>query len=112
MSAVIARPTVWTKWQWPADVKQFAASHEGEEYVDPLREALARLFPTAVQASAQVYQDSELRDERHILFDVRVPNGDLADYVKAEWAWAHELMRICPSIKLWMFGLYLVPLDS
>ncbi len=111
MSTAISTPNVWTTWHWPADVKQFATGQGAEQYLEPLRESLARLFPTAVRANVQVYQDPELRDERHILFDVQVPIGDVPDYVKAEWAWAHELMRICPSVKLWLFGLYLVPLD-
>jgi hypothetical protein len=112
MSIVTSKPNVWAGWQWPADVKQFAASHGGEEYLEPLREALAGLFPTAVSASVRVYLDPELRDERHILFDVRVPGSDLGDLVKAKRTWVGELMRICPSVKLWLFGLYLVPLDS
>ncbi len=111
MSAVISMPTVWTAWQWPADVKQFAASHEAEQYLEPLREALARLFPTAVHASVEVYQDPELRDERWILFQVQIPNSDVPDYVKAKRAWHDECMRICPSVKLWLFGLVLEPLD-
>jgi hypothetical protein len=112
MSTVISTPNVWTRWHWPADVKQFAASHTAEEYLEPLREALARLFPTAVRAGVQVYQDPELRDERHILFDVHVPKNDVPDYVKAKRAWHDELMRVCPSVQLWLFGLDLVSLDS
>ncbi len=111
MSAVISRPNVWTGWQWPAEVKQFAASHEAEEYLEPLREALAQLFPTAVHASVQVYQDPELRDERWILFEVRCRAAIWPTTSRPSRRGMHELMRICPSVKLWLFGLDLVPLD-
>ncbi len=111
MSTVTSKPNVWAAWQWPPEVKQFAASHGGEEYLEPLRDALAGLFPTAVGARVCVYQDPELRDERHILFEVNVPSAEIPDYPKAKRAWHDEAMRLCPSVKLWLFGLDLVSLD-
>jgi hypothetical protein len=111
MSIAPSTTNVWTAWQWPVEVKPFAASHDGEQYLEPLREALARLFPTAVRASVEVYQDPELRDERYILFRAWVPCKDIPDYPRAKRAWHDEMMRICPSVKLWLFGLCLVPLE-
>src|SRR5260370_873635 len=105
MSIAASVSKVWTEWQWPGDVGGFAESHEGEQYLEPLKETLARLFPTAVSARVEVYLDPELRDERHIAFEVSVPAADLPDYLAAKKAWYKALFDICPAVKVWMFGL-------
>ena len=59
MKTTTAASTVWTNWIWPEDVLAFAAEHGAEQYLEPLREASARLFPTARGARAVLDQDPD-----------------------------------------------------
>ena len=55
--------------------------------------------------------DPEIRDDWHIIFDVRVPDTDIPDYVAATRPWYTELFRICPAPLVCTFCLMLVPLE-
>src|SRR5215203_3969359 len=101
----------WANWVWPEDVRAFAARHGGEAHLEPLKEALARLFPTASVAMALLVLDPELRDEWSIVFEVQVPVDDVPDFLAAHDAWAREVFRICPAPKVWMFVLRLLRID-
>jgi hypothetical protein len=109
MTPATATSTVWTNWHWPEDIRQFAAQHDAESYLEPLKQALARLFPTATKAKVILELDPELRDERAIVFDVSVPEVDIPDYVAACWNWHAEALRVCPAVKAWIFRLVLIP---
>jgi hypothetical protein len=111
MTPATARSTAWTDWHWPDDVRAFAAQHEVEGYLEPLKEALARLFPTAKRARVILELDPELRDDRHVTFKVDVPSDDIPDYLKADRAWGDELFRIVPAVKVWVFRMLLYPID-
>lgn len=111
MTPATATSTAWTNWHWPEDVKAFAAQHGAETYLEPLREALARHFPTAIRARVTLDLDPELRDDWHVTFRVDVPDADVADLVKADRAWGIEFVRIVPAVKLWVFRLSLYPID-
>jgi hypothetical protein len=111
MTPATAKSSVWTDWRWPDDVTAFAKEHGVEEYLEPLREALARLFPTAVRVRVILELDPELRDDRHITFRVYVTDEDVPDFFKADRDWGKELVRIVPSVKLWVFRMLLYPAD-
>jgi hypothetical protein len=110
MSILTPPSNVWATWQWPAEVVQLAASRQATAYLDPLREALARLFPTARLVRTYAEADPEIRDDQHIVFDVRLSQEDLPNYVAAKRAWHDELFRVCPSSQASLFRLCLVPL--
>ncbi len=99
-------------WQWPADVIQFAVQRQVETYLEPLLGALQRLYPTVTSSRVFLSEDPEILDDRHIVFDVRLSQKDVPDYVAAMNAWDKELFRICPAPLVCTFRLLLVPLDS
>jgi hypothetical protein len=111
MTPATATSAVWTNWHWPEDVKAFAAEHGAEAYLEPLREALARLFPTATRARVILELDPEIRDDRHVTFEVDLPCDDVAEWRKADRAWGEALFRIVPSVKVWVFRGLINPVD-
>ena len=102
-------PTTTPAMQWPADVLAYAAKHQLEEYLDPLLEATRRLFPTARSIRVWFESDPELHDVHGIVYDVRVRDADIPDFVKAVHTWTDELYRICPAPLVCHFVLSLVP---
>src|SRR5262249_22140377 len=60
------------KGPFPADVVAFAAANQVEDCLQPLLEATHRLFPTARFVKVQIDDDPEIRDLRHILYNVQV----------------------------------------
>ena len=53
--------------------------------------------------------DPELRDERHVTFEIEVPSEEIPDYVKACHACHAEVLRIVPTVKAWLFRVMLYP---
>jgi hypothetical protein len=106
-----ALTTPKTTSQWPADVLGFATQHQVADYLGPLWQALRQLFPTAEALRVFLEDDPEIRDDRHIVFDVRVPRDDVPDFVAAKRRWHDELFRVCPAPLACIFrlGLVLVP---
>jgi hypothetical protein len=105
-----AAATVPTAWQWPADVLAFADQQGIRAYVEPLWEATRQVFPTARELTVTVEDDPELRDDRYIVFDVRVPHQDIPDFVEAKHNWNRAFFRICPAplshlIRLTLIGV-------
>jgi hypothetical protein len=108
MSAI---PISTTPWQWSKDVLAFAAEYRVADYLEPLREATLRLVPTA---SLQVLLklDPELRDDWHIVFEVRAPKKDVPHFVHAVHSWTDELYRVCPAPLVCTFQLSLHRINS
>jgi hypothetical protein len=101
-----------TAWQWPADVLTFAAQHQVKAYLDPLLQAIRELFPTAVSLRVLLEDDPEIRDDWHIVFELRVPQEDIPDFVAAKRRWHTEQFRICPAPLVCIFRLTLVPVST
>jgi hypothetical protein len=104
MSAPI--PTA-TAWQWPADVLEFATRENVRQYLDPLLEATRRVFPSARRIQVSLEADPEIRDDRHIVFDVQVPGLGVAQARAAQREWNNELFRCCPAPLVCTFRLFL-----
>jgi hypothetical protein len=104
MSAPI---TAAAAWQWPADVLEFAETSNVRQYLDPLLEVTRRVFPTARRIQVSVEDDPEIRDDRHVVFDVQVPAPDVPDYVAAQHRWSRELSRCCPAHLVCTIRLFL-----
>jgi hypothetical protein len=100
-----------TAWQWPADVLAFADQQQVTAYLDALLQAVRQVFPTAESLRVLVEDDPEIRDDRHIVFDVCAPQEDVPDFVAAKRRWHREKFRICPAPLACVFrlGLVLVP---
>ena len=94
-------------WQWPADVLEFAAKENVRQYLDPLLEATRRVFPTARDIQVSLEADPEIRDDWHIVFDVRVPNLSPSEGLAAQNRWNTELFRCCPAPLVCTFRLAL-----
>ena len=97
-----------TAWQWPAEVLDFASRFQVGAYLDPLLDATRRLFPTARELRVFLEDDPEIRDDWHIVFDVRVPRADVPQFVNAQHFWIDELYRLCPAPLVCTFRLGLV----
>jgi hypothetical protein len=98
-----------TAWQWPADVLAFASQHQVQAHLDPLLEATRQVFPTARSVRVSLELDPEIRDDRHIVFEVQVPQKNVPSYVKAQDFWTDELYRLCPAPLVCLFRLALIP---
>jgi hypothetical protein len=109
MSAPVSTATTW---QWPPDVLEFAAQQQVEAFLIPLLEATRQLFPTARNLRVFLEDDPEIRDDRHIVVEVAVPQQDLPNYIQAQHRWTDELYRICPAPLVCTFRLTLIPLVS
>jgi hypothetical protein len=94
-------------WQWSADVLAFASQNRAEECLGPLLEATRQVFPTAHGLRVLLEEDPEIRDDRHIVFEVRMPRQDVPNFVQAQHRWVDELYRVCPAPLVWVFRLYL-----
>jgi hypothetical protein len=94
MSAIATKPAVK---QWPADLLAFADEYEIRAYLDPLWETTWRVFPTARKLTVFQEDDPELRDDRYVVFEVRVPQQDVPDFVEAKHNWNREFFRVCPA---------------
>jgi hypothetical protein len=97
-----------TTWQWPADVQDFARRQRVDAYLNPLLEATRGVFPTARDVRVFLEGDPEIRDDWHIIFEVRVPRGDVPHSVRAQHFWIDELYRICPAPLVCVFRLALM----
>ncbi len=105
MSVPVITPSAQS---WPPDVAEFAAERHVAELLDPLRRALDRLFPEALNVAVRLELDPEIRDDGHIVFDVRVSRADVPDFAAAKRRWHDELFRLCPAPLFCVFRLTLV----
>lgn len=107
-----APATTTTVWQWPAEVLEFAAESNVGAYLDPMLQATHRIFPTASIVKVTVETDPEIRDDRHIVFDVSVPRGDLPNYLDSQHRWIRALYDVCPAPLVCTFRLLLVTIGT
>ena len=105
MSTHIGTPSTGS---WPPEVLEFAAQHQISDLLAPLRQALDRLFPAAQSIRVRLEEDPEIRDDCHLVFDVRVSRADVPDFGTAKRRWHDELFRLCPAPLVCLFRLTLV----
>lgn len=94
MTIVTAETPTWT---WSPEILALANKLQVEPYLDPMMEAVQRLFPTAREIRVYHDRDPELVGDEHITFEVDVPIADVPDYGQASRAWGREVFRICPA---------------
>ena len=90
---------------FPAEVLVFAAANQVEDCLRPLLEASHRIFPTARFVKVQIEDDPEIRDDRHILYNVQVAGLSLDESRTAARRWNDESFRICPAPLVSIFRL-------
>jgi hypothetical protein len=90
-----------------ADVLAFAAANKVEDCLQPLLEATHRIFPTARYVKVEIDDDPELRDQRHILYNVQVAGLSLDESRAARNQWIEELLRICSPVRSCVFRMFL-----
>jgi hypothetical protein len=105
MSTPIGTPPTGS---WPPDVLDFAGRHQARDLLDPLRLALDRLFPAAQSIRIRLEEDPEIRDDRPLVFEVRVARAGVPDFGAAKRRWHEELFRLCPAPRVCLFRLALV----
>jgi hypothetical protein len=99
-------------FHWPSDVLEFAARNQVADYLEPLREGLQQVFPTALTVDVTLSEDPGIPDEWYISLHVRVPNADIMDFVKAQHAWTEKKWQILPKSQAGFFHLSLTPVDQ
>ena len=104
MSAAVSRQT---KREWPADVLEFAAPRNLEPYLEPLLQALRRVFPTAKLIHAKLEEDLVVEGHWQVVFDVQIVGLSAVEARASQKAWHQEMVSICPSPFLPYFGLFL-----
>jgi len=107
-----ALPSTTTNKQWAADIWDFATRNKVDAYLDPLLESTRRVFPTAQNIRVFLEDDPEIRDDWHIVFDVRVSQVDVPNFVEAQHRWIDELYLICPAPLVCTFRLGLTRVRS
>jgi hypothetical protein len=84
-------------WQWSPDVVAYAATFNVADYLEPLRQATLRVFPTASSLDVYLEDDPEIRDLTFLIFEVRVPAQDMPDWRAAHRRWSDEFYaRLSP----------------
>lgn len=104
-SATESHETNGANGDFPADVVAFAIANQVEDCLQPLLEATQRIFPTARFVKVQIDDDPEIRDLRHILYNVQVAGLALNQSLAAESQWIKELLRICLPVRACVFRL-------
>jgi hypothetical protein len=95
------------EWEWAADALEFAAQQRVQEHLEPLREATRRIFPTAQSLRVVVDEDPEIRNYRHMVFEVQVVGLSLNEIHQARKEWKREQFDRCPAPLLCAFCLSL-----
>src|SRR5438046_1226596 len=104
MSAAVSKQT---EGPWAADLLKFAAARNLEGYLEPLLQAIHRVFPAARRIKAKLEEDLAVEDHWQVIFDVQAGEISANDARAGQKAWHQELVKICPSQLLPNFGLFL-----
>lgn len=99
-------------WQWSPEVLAYAAKFNVADYLEPLRQATLRLFPTAASLRVFLEDDPEIRDLTFLIFEVQVPECDLPDSRGAKRRWNDEFFRIHTRPRQCPFVLSLLAVKS
>ena len=102
-----AAPVPEAEWQWADDVLAFAEAEGVRPCLEPMLAATRRLFPTAEWIKVYVELDPEIRDDQHILFDVRVRGLSLEYVRQTRREWNNSLLACCPTRLAHVFRLLL-----
>jgi hypothetical protein len=79
------------------DVVEYAKAQGIEDVVRRLADATARVYPTATSVRVHLRPDAEIPNYWFVIFEARVPKGDVPDSLEAEDPWEAEYERAYPS---------------
>jgi hypothetical protein len=73
-----------------------------------MRQAVDRVFPDAPSVCVRLEEDPEIKDDCHVVFEVRASRASVPDFGAAKRLWHEELFRLCPAPQVCYFRLVLV----
>jgi hypothetical protein len=94
------------------DVYEYARKHGIEAPLRRLLEATPRIYPNALSIKVFMEQDVAIEDLWVIVFEVRVPAGDVTDFVAAQRPWGEAWMEAYPCPRKHSFVLSLRPVSQ
>ena len=95
-------------YHWPPEVLEWASRRQVSNLLDPLRRVLDQLFPAAHTTGVRLEEDPEIRDDCHVVFEVRASRTDVPDFAAAKRRWHDELFRVSPAPLVCLFRLALI----
>ena len=100
-------PAIPTAPLWSDAVIAVAEQNHVLASLDPLWQATREIFPTAQWIKVYLQDDYEVPNEKHIVFDVSLPDPGYPQYRAALRAWNMEMIRICSAPLTYVFQLLL-----
>ena len=82
-----------TEWSWPADVLAFAAQNQAQAYLDPLRDLLRRLYPTARSFRAFIEFDPEIHEAVEIVTVPEDKDNQVIEEFQMGYKFGDRLLR-------------------
>jgi hypothetical protein len=80
----------------PPEVLAFAREQGVEKYLPELIEWARQVYPSATRFEVFAEDDSEIANDRHIVFELDVPLS-VKQSLEADRRWGDGLFRICPA---------------
>ena len=98
-----------SSWIWPDDVLKLAQAKNEDAYLDPLLEAVRRVFPESNGIKVHTEQDPEDATWQNIVFQVGVNGLTARECADRSRQFSREWRHICPYPRNPMFVLHLEP---
>jgi hypothetical protein len=108
MSTVVSKLPVTVS----PEVYEYTSKHGVGEPLQRLLEATPRIYPNALSIKVFMEQDVEDKELWFIVFEVRVPAGDVSDHLAADRRWGEEWARAYPYPRNHSFVLKLEPIEQ
>ena len=81
-------------WQWSPEVVAYAAKYDVADYLEPLRQATLRVFPTASGLQVYLEDDPEIRDLTFLIFEIQMPEKDVTNWRDAHRRWSDAFYAV------------------
>ena len=94
---------------WTPEVLAYAAKFEVADYLEPLRQATLRLFPSATSLRVYLEDNPEIRELTFLIFEVQVPECDVPNWRDAHRRWSDAFYSLLPRPHQCPFALRLRP---
>lgn len=75
---------------------EYAKAEGLEAVVQRLVQATQRVFPTVLSIRVRLIRDVEVADLLSVMFEARVPEGDVPNYLEAHRRWGEEWLQAYP----------------
>jgi len=99
-------------WAWPAEVLELARKEGIEQYLEPLREAVHKVFPVVKGLRVVLSRDFDPPYGRFLTWEIDVPKTDVETYLALTDAWRQAERRIVPNAKGHLFFSSILPVKE